>query len=155
MSEKARRSCVNVLLTVADAPVAASDEFSLIARSMTDGFSVGEPIVIGQHSLNGGQCLKVQVPIFPSPPPAPVPSGPARKPFQDGWPEAPDAFGRAIRQAREGAGWSQARLAKRVGISESSIRNIESAKHVARPQVRRELIQALDEATQAQRSEEP
>lgn len=64
-------------------------------------------------------------------------------PGPDGLPQDPVAFGRMLREARESARITQARLAKAAGVTDVTIRNIEHGRHSASPQVRRFLILAL------------
>lgn len=153
MADEAKpRTCINVLVTIDPAPRLARDDFNLSARALTDGFSVEQPVVVGQYPRNGGQSLTIMVRVFPSPPPPVEPqhAGQWRRvpvPARDGWPESPAEFGRAIRQARTEAGISQAQLAKRTGLSEMTIRNIEHG-GVANPSSRKRLITALTKATE-------
>jgi hypothetical protein len=58
---------VKALLLIAPMPRRARDEFSLRARSLTEGFEVSEPIAVAQQPLHGGQYLGVQLRIFPAP----------------------------------------------------------------------------------------
>jgi hypothetical protein len=58
---------VKVLLLIEPMPRRAQDEFTLRARSLTDGFEISEPIVVAQRPLYGGQYLGLQLRVFPTP----------------------------------------------------------------------------------------
>jgi hypothetical protein len=110
-----------ITLTIDPAPERAADEFKLTATSATECFSVDEPVIVGQYARNGGQSLTTMVRIYPSPPPH-VQLVPwcLVKP-------TPTDFGRSVRLARERAGLSKAELARRTGLTEMTIRNIDNA----------------------------
>jgi signal transduction histidine kinase/DNA-binding XRE family transcriptional regulator len=62
----------------------------------------------------------------------------------------PKRFGQRFRQAREQAGLTRFQLAYLAGVADSSIRNVETARHRTRPGIRAQLVTALQ--AHAQRS---
>jgi ribosome-binding protein aMBF1 (putative translation factor) len=59
------------------------------------------------------------------------------------WSQDPRDFGTAVRRAREAAGLSRAKLATRIGVVASTIRNVENAAHRCSAATRALLIKTL------------
>jgi DNA-binding XRE family transcriptional regulator len=66
----------------------------------------------------------------------------------DGWPTDRQEFAQAVRAARKAASLSQVELAEKVGITEMSIRNIETGRTKTNPDCRAWVIKALSNAGQ-------
>lgn len=67
----------------------------------------------------------------------------------DGWPTGRHEFAAAVREARKAASLSQVELAEKVGVSEVTIRNIETGRTKPIPTHRQWVITALMQAGQA------
>lgn len=80
----------------------------------------------------------------------PAPSPWSRHPAsqKDSWPTDPKEFAEAIGRARQAAGLSIRKLAAIVGISEATLRNIESGRHPPKPHHREWIIIALNRVGQ-------
>ena len=61
----------------------------------------------------------------------------------DGWPVPADAFGQAIHTARKKARLTRLELAQQAGISEATLRNVETARHQVTKRIRDALVRAL------------
>jgi ribosome-binding protein aMBF1 (putative translation factor) len=55
----------------------------------------------------------------------------------------PGTLAPAVRRARENTDLSRDAFAKRVGVCDSTIRNVETARHTCMPKVRNGIVQAL------------
>ncbi len=62
---------------------------------------------------------------------------------EDGWPPDAADFGRAVSQARQHGELTRASLAQKVGVTEATIRNVESGKPLHRWKIRQLLTTAL------------
>lgn len=145
------RRAIIVLVTVDPAPVLRVDAFKLAAMSATDGYSVDEPVVLGQFARNAGQALTIKLSVYPSPPPLPaVHPVPWRLVSPD-----PAKFGRLVRLARQRAGMTQAEFARQTGVSEMTIRNVESGALTCSPKTRSAVLDALARAGQELSSADP
>jgi ribosome-binding protein aMBF1 (putative translation factor) len=67
---------------------------------------------------------------------------------RDLWPVDPARFGLAVRRARETQGLSREELSVRAGLAASTIRNVETNRHVPTDRIRQRLIGALETAAQ-------
>jgi DNA-binding XRE family transcriptional regulator len=64
--------------------------------------------------------------------------------LEDGWPAGDREFGRAVRVARQAARWNQEKLAQRAGLTEVTVRNVETARVPPTKDTRQRLIAALE-----------
>lgn len=65
----------------------------------------------------------------------------------DGWPQDRNEFGAAVRRAREKAGLSRAKLAERVGVSDTTMANVEIG-HACRASTRRAILETFTRLSQ-------
>jgi hypothetical protein len=64
--DAALRNPILVLVAVWPAPVAAHDEYHILAQSLTDAYHIPmEPSVVGQYRLGSAQALKIQFGVLP------------------------------------------------------------------------------------------
>ena len=89
----------------------------------------------GLREANGATDTNAERTRTPQVPPATAPD--------DGWPRDTVAFGEAVRRARENTDLARDAFAKRVGVCDSTIRNVETARHTCMPKVRNGIVQAL------------
>ena len=61
----------------------------------------------------------------------------------DGWPVPAEAFGRAIHTARKKARLTRLELAQQAGISDATLRNVETARHQVTQRIRDALVRTL------------
>ncbi len=62
---------------------------------------------------------------------------------EDGWPANHQEFGMAVRRAREMLGLSRLAFSKKVGVADSTIRNVEAARHQCGESIRRCIVKVL------------
>lgn len=145
------RRAIIILITVNPAPIRREDSFKIAALSATEGYTVDPPVVLGRYSRNAGQSLTLKFCVYPSPP------SPPSTPPVPWWiiKPNPEKFGRLIRQARERARFTQAELARQTGLSEMTIRNVETGALACSPKTRNAVLEALARAGQKLSAEDP
>jgi DNA-binding XRE family transcriptional regulator len=68
----------------------------------------------------------------------------------DSWPQDSTEFGAAVRRTREGAGWTRAKLAALVGVSDTTISNIEIGR-ACRMSTRLAILEAFAHLSQLEK----